>query len=208
MIVDKSKLAAGAVGIGFRCPTVALYNGTGAPGTHTAGRRLARGVSVSLDVKTADDNAFYADDVAMESDAEQFESGTVNLEVDGLLQESERFINGLPEEETVKIGEESIPLTRTGQTAVAPHVGFGFIRVYMSNKVKLYVPVILPKVKFQQPGLDAETRKNTANFQTQKLTAAIMRTDDESADWRWMGAYYSTAEEALAVLDKLLAVVG
>ena len=41
-IADYSKLAAGAVGTGFRYPTVALYGSNGAPGTHTKGRRLAR----------------------------------------------------------------------------------------------------------------------------------------------------------------------
>lgn len=205
-IVDKSKLAADAVGIDFRYPTVARYNAPGSPGTHTEGRRLGRGVSVSLDVKTTESNDFYADGVVAESDSDKFESGTANLDIGGLLPDSERFVLGLPEEESVKVGEKSIPLTRTGKAAEAPDVGFGFIRVYRSNHMDLFVPVILPKTKFKQPGLDAQTRKASIDWQPQSLSAAIMRTDDEAADWRWMGAWYTTEEEALADLDAVLAV--
>lgn len=206
LISDKSKLADGMVGVGFSHPTVALYNGNGDPGTHTNGRRLARGVSVSMNVTTAEGNKFYANDVVAESNEDKFSSGNANLVVDGLLPDSERFINGLPEEEKVTVGDREIPLTRTGRAASSPHVGFGFIRVYESNAIQIFVPIILPKVKFRQAGFDAETQTERKNYQTQNLTADIMRTDGDASDWRWLGAMYTTRDEALADLDALLAV--
>lgn len=205
-ISDFSELAAGAVGIGFRFPTVALCVGDGAPGTHTGGRRLARGVRMSLSVQTAEDNVFYADDVAAESNADRFSNGTMNLTVDGLLPEGERMINGLPEEETVTAGGKQVPITRTGDDAKSPNVGYGAIRVYESNGIELFRCIILPKVCFRQAGFDAETRTEQKNYQTQELTADIMRIDSGKHDWRWLGALYTTVEEAVADMDALLAV--
>lgn len=205
-ISDFSKLAAGAVGTGFRYPTVGLYNGDGSPGTHTNGRRLARGVSMSLDVQTAEGNVFNADDVTAESNADQFSSGTMSLTVDGLLPDSERMINGLPEEETVEANGKQVPITRTGDDANSPNVGYGALRVYASNGIELFRCIVLPKVCFRQAGFDAETRTEQKNYQTQDLTADIMRIDSGKHDWRWLGALYTTAEEALADLDALLGV--
>lgn len=205
-IVDVSRLAAGRVGVGFSDPCVGLYNGTGAPGTHTNGMRLARGVSVSFNISTAEDSVFYADDVAAETDTDKFSSGSMTLVVDGLHAKAERFINGESEPEEVSVGGEDIPLIRTGRTASAPDVGFGFIRVYQSKGTMMFVPVILPKVKFRQTTPDGETQTERKNYQTTSLTADIMRIDDDSNDWKWMGADYSTRDEARAVLHRLLAV--
>lgn len=205
-IVDVSKLAAGRVGVGFSDPCVGLYNGTGAPGTHTDGMKLARGVSVSFNISTADDSVFYADDVAAETDTDKFSSGSLTLVVDGLHAKAERFINGEEEPENVSIGGESIPLTRTGRTASAPDVGFGFIRVYQSKSVMMFVPVVIPKCKFRQNTPDGETQTERKNYQTTSLTADISRIDDDSNDWKWVGADYSTRDEARAVLHNLLGV--
>lgn len=205
-ISDYSKLAAGAVGTGFRFPTVGLYNGDGAPGTHTNGRRLARGVSMSLDIQTADGNVFHADDVAAESNAAYFSSGTMRLTVDGLLPDSERMINGLPEEETVEAGGRQVPITRTGDDANSPNVGYGAIRVYESNGIELFRCIVLPKVCFRQAGFNAETRTEQKNYQTQELTADIFRADSSKRDWRWLGTLYTTVEEALADMNALLGV--
>ena len=205
-ITDTSKLATGAVGTGFRFPTVAKYNGDGSPGTHKEGRRLARGVSMRLSVQTAEGNIFYADDVAAESNAARFSNGTMDLTVDGLLPDSERMINGLPEEESATVGDKSVPIIRTGDDANSPNVGYGAIRVYESNGIELFRYIVLPKVCFRQAGFDAETRTEQKNFQTQSLTADIMRIDSGKHDWRWLGALYDTVDEALADLDTLLAV--
>lgn len=205
-ITDTSKLAEGLVGVNFAYPTVALCADNVSPGTHTNGRRLARGVRVNLNISTAETNDFYANGVVAESESSQFSNGTADLEIDGLLPDSERFINGLPEVEEFDIGGRKIPWTRTGRTAVAPNVGFGWVREYKSNDQRVFIPWILPKVKFRQAGFSAETRTVTVNYQTQSLTADIMRADDDAADWRWQGGMYTTLAEALADLDATLGV--
>lgn len=202
--VDVSKLAAGRVGVGFSDPCVGLYNGTGAPGTHTQGMKLARGVNVNFNITTADDSVFYADDVAAESDTDMFSSGTATLVVDGLHAAAERFISGEPEPEEVDAGWMTVPLTRTGRTAVAPYVGFGFIRVYQSAGVMMFVPIVLPKAKFQQNMPNGETQTERKNYQTTTLTADLFRIDDDSNDWRWIGPDYTTRDEARRALHALL----
>ena len=207
MVVDVSKLAAGRVGVGFSDPCVGLYYGTGLPGSHRSGMKLARGVSVSFNISTAGDGAhFYADDVVAESDSDKFSSGTVTLVVDGLHARAERFISGEREPESVEIQGTSITLTRTGRTADAPNVGLGFIRVYQSAGTMMFVPVILPKVKFQQHAPDGETQTDRKTYQTTTLTADIMRTDSDANDWKWVGADFSTRDEARAVLHTLLGI--
>lgn len=205
-IVDSSRLADGRVGIGFSDPCVGLYNGTGLPGTHTDGMKLARGVEVDMNIETSEDSEFRADDVVAESDSDQFSAGTVTLTVDGLHAAADRFISGTPAPESVTVGDKTFNLTRTGRKAVAPYVGFGFIRVYQSNGVMIYVPIILPKTKFRQAGISAKTMQKTKEYQTQQLTADIFRIVDDSADWRWIGDDYDNRDDARAVLHSLLSV--
>ena len=51
-----------AVTTGFSEPYVAKYGNVGATVTYSGGMKLGRGVSMSVEVESADDNNFYADD--------------------------------------------------------------------------------------------------------------------------------------------------
>ncbi len=88
--------AAGKVCPGFSKPYVALYSASGTTLTYTSGQKLARGVDVSIEPESSDDNKFYADNVEAETDAGTFSGGTLSLTVDGLLQAAESLIMGLP----------------------------------------------------------------------------------------------------------------
>ena len=56
----------------------------------------------------------------------------------------------------------------------------------------------------QQPGLDAATQEDTIDWQTQELTANLMRDDTSNHDWKLVAADQSTEAEAEAVLKALL----
>ena len=88
--------AAGKVCIGFSKPYVAVYTNSGTTITYSDGRVLARGVDVSIEPETSDDNKFYADNTEAETDAGTFSGGTLSLTVDGLHQDAEALIMGLP----------------------------------------------------------------------------------------------------------------
>ena len=186
-------MANGRVITGFSLPYVALYDTTTQSGTTTvsysSGQILARGVSVSLSVDSADDNDFYADNVKAESATGMFGGGEVTLTVDGLLANAEKLIMGLP-----TVGEDGFYLY--GDSMSIPYVGIGFIVRYMSDGVTSYVPVILNKCKFTTPNLEANTQEDSIDWQTQELTATVMRDDSANHTWKMVGT--ATSTEALA----------
>ena len=196
--------AAGKVCTGFSKPYVAKYNNTGGVVSYSGAMLLARGVSVSLSLKTTDDNTFYADNVAAEVAAATFSDGTATLTVDGLLAAAEKFIYGLPEAANVEVGGNQVAVSHYGDGMDVPYVGIGFVVRYQSAGVVTYAPVVLTKARFQQAGLDAATQEKSIDWQTQELTANLMRDDTDNHDWKLVAADQSTEAEAEAVLKALL----
>lgn len=190
----------GKVCTGFSKPWVAQYNANAGVITYTGARPLARGVSVSIDPESSDDNNFYSDNVLSESASGVFTGGTATLTVDGLFTAAERFIMGLPEP-----GADGF--TPYGDNQQAPEMGVGFIVRYMSGGVTTYVPTILVKTKFQVPTTEAATQEEEIDWQTQELNATIMRGDDSNHNWKYVGADYSTEEEAENALKTKLGYV-
>lgn len=179
-------MANGRVLTGFSKPYVAVYSHTGTTVSYADGQILARGVSVSLEIESGDDNIFYADNAAAETVAGQFQSGTVSLTVDGLLTAAENLILGLtPETGVTNFGDMN-----------QPYVGIGFIARYMSDGVTSYVPMILPKCRFNVPSLEAATQEEDIEWQTQELEATILRDDTEGKTW--LKKYDAVATEAAA----------
>lgn len=199
-------MGVGKVLVGFSNPYVAKYNNAGGTVTYTDGRRLARGVKVSLDVDSSDDNDFYADDDIAESENGQFSKGTANITVDGLLVETERFIAGLPEPETVSIGEKTVKVYKHGVKAFPPYLGIGIIVQYRSGGKDTYVPIIMTKAKFRPTTLDGSTREKETNWQTQDLVADLHRDDTADHNWKWVVEDQDTKAEADAILRSLLNV--
>lgn len=196
--------AAGKVCTGFSMPYVAKYSNVGNVVTYSGVMQLARGVSVSLSLDTTDDNVFHADNVSAETAAAIFTGGTATLTVDGLLAEAEKFILGLPETTKVPAGGAQVDVSHYGDGMEIPYVGIGFVVRYQSGGVVTYAPVVLAKARFQQPGLDAATQEESIDWQTQELTATLMRDDTASHDWKLVGADQSTEEAAVEVLKAIL----
>lgn len=196
--------AAGKVCTGFSMPYVAKYSNVGSVVTYSGVMQLARGVSVSLSLDTTDDNVFHADNVSAETAAAIFTGGTATLTVDGLLAEAEKFILGLPETTKVTVGGDQVDVSHYGDGMEIPYVGIGFVVRYQSGGVVTYAPVVLTKARFQQPGLDAATQEESIDWQTQELTATLMRDDTASHDWKLVGADQATEEAAVEVLKAIL----
>ena len=196
--------AAGKVCTGFSMPYVAKYSNVGSVVTYSGVMQLARGVSVSLSLDTTDDNVFHADNVSAETAVAIFTGGTATLTVDGLLAEAEKFILGLPETTKVTAGGDQVDVSHYGDGMEIPYVGIGFVVRYQSGGVVTYAPVVLAKARFQQPGLDAATQEESIDWQTQELTATLMRDDTTNHDWKLVGADQSTEAAAESVLKAIL----
>lgn len=189
----------GRVITGFSKPYVAVYENNNGTISYDDAQILARGVSVSLDIESSDDNKFYADNQTAESASGAFTDGTVTLTVDGTLAAARRLIFGLP-------AADSDGLVKYGDGMEVPDVGIAYVVRYMSEGVTHYVPQIIPKAKFNLPTKEAATQEDEIDWQTEELTAVIMR--DDSSDHTWFidsDTTYSTEAAAEAIITSFFA---
>lgn len=185
--------AVGKVVIGFSLPWVAKYTESNGVVTYSDAMRLARGVSVSAETDSSDNNNFYADNIIAESDAGTFSGGTVTLTVDGLFQDAERLIQGLSAATTSGF------LVYDDNQA-APYVGIGFVIKYMSEGVTYYTPVIFTKTRAGQLTISAETQGESIDWQTSEVPFSIFKDDTSAHAWKMVGgdlADEATAEAAI-----------
>lgn len=196
--------AAGKVCTGFSKPYVATYAASDGSVTYTGPQQLARGVSVELELETGEGSSFFADNVEAETSPGTFTSGTATLTVDGLFDTAEKLIMGLPNATQVQVGEEQVDVYDYGDDMQAPYMGLGFIVRYQSAGVVTYAPFLLTKVQFQTPGLEANTQENEIEYQTQELTATILRDDTANHKWKRLAADQETEADAEKVLKVLL----
>ena len=197
--------AAGKVCVGYSHPFVAKYNYDGGKVSFTEGRRLARGVDVKITPEEADDNDFYADSELSESETGQISGGTMSLTVDGLHQDAERFVFGLPDAEDMEYGNgKTVKITKYPSAMDIPYVGVGVIVHYKSKGIASYVPVIVLKNKFKVPATEAATNEGHDNYQTQTLETTFMPDDSSNPNWKWVGEDCPTKDEAVAVLMGLM----
>lgn len=191
--------AAGKVTIGFSKPYVALYSESGGTVTYSSGQLLARGVSVSAEPSSSDNNNFYADNLVAETDAGSFTGGTVKLTVDGLLQDAEKLIQGLP-------AVDADGFLNYDDDQATPYVGIGFIIKFMSEGVAYYTPVIFPKSRAGQLNIAAETQGESISWQTGEITFNIFKDDTAKHQWKKVGGELATETAAENTIKTFLGI--
>lgn len=191
--------AVGKVITGYSKPYVGIYSATDGVVSYTSGQLLARGVSVTASPESSDANNFYADNIIAESLAGQFTGGQVTLTVDGLLQDSEKLIQGLPT-------ADADGFMHYNDDQAKPFCGIGFIVRYMSDNVTYYTPVVFTKGTFNQIETSAETQGEEVEFQTQELVFNIMKDDSAKHDWKLVGGELATEALAEAALQKVFGI--
>ena len=192
-------MAAGRVLTGFSLPYVAKYTVSSGTITYSSGQKLARGVDVSIEPDTSDNNNFYTDNQLSESAGGIFTGGTLSLTVDGLLDAAERLIYGLP-------AKDGSGFYNYDDDAKVPYVGVGFIARYMSDGVTTYVPYAVPKVRFNYHEVSAATQEEDIDWQTQALEGTIFRADDTKHTWKKMGEPQTTEASAEAKIKTLFSI--
>lgn len=150
---------------------------------------------------------FHANNAVSESANDTFVSGTLNLEIDGLLPETEDFIYNLDEPETVEIDGEAFIVSGMGTTSVSQTLGIGVVVEWRSGNVTSYSPSIFAKGVFRQGGDKAKTRGENVEWQTQNLVADLARDDTPKKQFRYnIRNFYSDEESARAALRKIMRV--
>lgn len=189
---------------GFSRIHVAKYAADGAAVTYSGCKELARAKSMTTEITASEDNHFYANNQIAETEPASFKSGTVKVVVDGLNAEEEALILGLTES-TVTVGEEEIPVVQYGADMNAPYLGLGAIKRMQLNNVVSYRPIILTKIRFAIPGDSAETQEDVIGWQTQELSATIMRDDTANHNWKMIPKQnFETEEAAIAFIQAVL----
>lgn len=185
---------------GFSRIHVSEYKATGGKVTYSNCRELARAKSMSIDVATSDENKFYANNRLAEVEPAAFESGTLKLVVDGLSGEEEALILGITET-TMTVGEKSVPVVKFGKAVNPPYLGIGGVKRMQMNGVVSFRPVIFCKARFAMPADAAETQEEKINYQTQELSAAVMRDDTPEENWKIIPKEgFPTEDEAVAFI--------
>jgi phi13 family phage major tail protein len=185
--------AVGKVTIGFSKPYVAKYTVSQGTVTYTDCQRMARGVSVVVSPESSDNNNFYADNIVAETDSGAFTGGTVTYTVDGLLQDAEALIQGLP-------AADADGFLNYDDDQATPYLGTGFIIEYMSEGVRYWTPVIFTKVIAGQIETNAETEGESIDWQTQEIPFTLFKDDSAKHCWKRVGGEMASEAAAEAAL--------
>lgn len=199
-------MANGKVITGYSKPYVALYDANGGTPTYSNGMPLARGVNASLEATTGDSTDFYADNVLAESAGGVFTGATLTMTVDGLKDAARKLIMGLPTATSQTINGTTVNVYEYDDRQVIPYVGIGMIIRYMEAGQTTYSPVLFTKASFSVDGLSANTQEESIDFQTQELTAAIMRDDSANHMWRRIVEDQTSEEAAENIIRSLLGI--
>lgn len=185
--------------IGLRKPYYALYANNNGTVTYSDGAILARAVDAQLELEDTEAVKLYADDAVAESVA-GFSTGKLTLTVDELSVAKAAAILGMTTESSSSPAGTILKFTSTQAT---PNLGLGFIVTKVVNNVNKYVAMILPKIQFEVPAGDYTTQGETVEFQTQELTATVMRDDTSSGTWKIEGEFASPADAEAYIKDYL-----
>lgn len=195
-----------AVTTGFSEPYIAKYSNTGTTVTYTGGMKLGRGVSMSIEVESADDNNFYADDIVAETETGTMTSASATVTVDGMEPEVAAFALGLPAATQENIGESQVDVYDYDDRMNPPFLGLGVLQRVMLNGVQYWVPIVFTKVKMNNPSDEANTQEDQIDWQTQELEMTILRDDSANRRWKRVFERQTTKAAALNIITTYLNV--
>lgn len=195
-----------AVTTGFSEPHIAKYSNAGTTVSYSGGMKLGRGVSMSIEVESADDNNFYADDIVAETETGTMTSATATVTVDGMEPEVAAFALGLPTATQENIGESQVDVYDYDDRMNPPFLGLGVLQRVMLNGVQYWVPIVFTKVKMNTPSDEANTQEDQIDWQTQELEMTILRDDSANRRWKRVFERQTTKAAALNIITTYLKV--
>ena len=195
-----------AVTTGFSGPYIAKYSNSGRTVSYSGGMKLGRGVSMSIEVESADDNNFYADDIVAETETGTMTSASATVTVDGMEPEVAGFALGLPAATQENIGESPVDVYDYDDRMNPPFLGLGVLQRVMLNGVQYWVPIVFTKVKMNNPSDEANSQEDQIDWQTQELEMTILRDDSANRRWKRVFERQTTKAAALNIITTYLKV--
>lgn len=191
---------------GLSKPYIGKYRNSSGTISYSGGMKLGRAVELSIEVESADDNSFYADNIVAETDNGTMMSATATATIDGMEDEVAAFALGLPEATEVQAGETPVEAYDYGDNINPPDLGLGFIRRTMMNGVTKYQPILLTRVKMSIPGNEFATQEDQIDWQTEEITVNILRDESENRNWKRVFASQTSEAAAENILKSILGV--
>lgn len=193
--------------IGLSKPYYAEYNWDGTDIIYDNGGTLGKYTEVNVAIDNADDNILYADNAPAET-ATEFAGGTVTMTTDDLAPASLIAALGLAETTISATGVTTVGAKwlEFNDDQAVPYLGFGGIIKRQVHGATKWQAFILPKVKFQNPSIAVTTEGETIEWQTQEISATIMRADDAKHGWFRLSTYLDSEAEAEAAIKDALGI--
>lgn len=188
--------------IGCSCVKVAKYANSGTTVTYSNPAIIAKLVRLNINLDSASDNDFYADNGIDESD-NAFQGGTVELVTNDLTNEASALILGLETEELTGITgitDENAEEIVFDDRQNTPYLGLGVVIKHKRNGAYVYTGLVMTKIMFQIPADAAETQGKTVSWQTPTITAKILKDDTANHAWK-KKATFTTEAQALAYIN-------
>lgn len=187
--------------IGLSKPRAATYTASGDTVTYSNPIVLGKYTAFNMDVGSNNDNDLYADNAIAETDP-TFQDGTATLTTDDLAADIMAAVLGLTTEEIEAEGvtTEGASWMVWGDSQSVPYLGIGGVIKRKQNGSILWQGFVLPKVQFQNPAFALETQGETISWQTQEITANIMRSDAPDHRWFMLSSEFTTEAEADAAV--------
>lgn len=189
--------------VGYSNPYIAEYVHNGVGGvSYRNGMRAGRGVHRNLTAEGGSSNTFRCDNKDGESAGGTFSSGELSVTVAEILPAAQKMLLGL---RTVKmtVGGEELDVVSFDGKMKPPYLGYGDIIKLTVNGETKWRAVVLAKTKFNISDEEANTETEEIEWQTETITAKVMR--DDSADERWKWTYvFDTESQADSFIRHIL----
>lgn len=170
--------------VGLSRPYVARYSENGAGTvTYSGGVRAGRAVEYSFSLNDAGaDNNFYCDNEVGESASGVFSGGSLSWTVAELEQGISEMILGLHTEQ-VAVGDDTVTELVYDESMASPYMGAGIIEKMIVRGQTKWRAVVFTKTQFAVPEMAATTQGETIEWQTDAITANVMRDDSTTHKW-------------------------
>lgn len=170
--------------VGLSRPYVARYSENGAGTvTYSGGVRAGRAVEYSFSLNdTGADNNFYCDNEVGESASGVFSGGSLSWTVAELEQGISEMILGLHTEQ-VEVGSDTVTELVYDESMASPYMGAGIIEKMIVRGQTKWRAVVFTKTQFAVPEMAATTQGETIEWQTDAITANVMRDDSTTHKW-------------------------
>lgn len=196
--------------IGLSKPYYAIYDWDGkaeTEPTYKEGGLLGKYTDLSISLDEGSDNILYADNAPAESD-NQFSGGTASITTDDLRPDALTPVWGVKSEampEGTTVTKDAVWYVFDDEQNI-PYLGLGGVIKKKINGAYKWVAFVLTKVQLSNPGIVATTQGETISWQTQSLSARIMRADDALHRWFMLSSALDTEADAEAAVKAYLKI--